>query len=64
MNNYQDTHDESLYVLSGLYNYINAYFHYFELYYPGHYWSLTVEEHFYLILPWLLVFFPLEGEEL
>lgn len=49
---------ESLYVLSGLYNYINAYFHYFEVYYLGHYWSLTVEEHFYLILPWLLVFFP------
>lgn len=49
---------ESLYVLSGLYNYINAYFHEFQVYYLGHYWSLTVEEHFYLILPWLLVFFP------
>jgi peptidoglycan/LPS O-acetylase OafA/YrhL len=35
-----------------------------KVYYLGHYWSLTVEEHFYFILPLLLILFARRGNRL
>ncbi len=44
------------YFMTGLYNYLIQFIG-FDVQYIGPYWSLTVEEHFYLILPLVLVFF-------
>lgn len=40
----------------GLYNYLISFKSERTVYYIGHYWSLAVEEHFYLLLPMILVF--------
>lgn len=47
---------EAIYFLSGFYNYIK-YVGDVDIAHLGHYWSLTVEEHFYFILPWILIIF-------
>lgn len=45
---------EIVYFSSGFYNYL-GYKGDMAVHHIGHYWSLTVEEHFYLILPFFLV---------
>ncbi len=48
---------EAIYFLTGFYNYLIQNSGH-AVHYVGHYWSLTVEEHFYFLLPWILFLVP------